>query len=72
MPGMLGDRGHDQERVRQHGQGHPAVPGAPAADLVLVQAAQPLAGLERLLYPPAAPTTRTSPISGRLAGPAPT
>jgi hypothetical protein len=46
---------HHQGRVGQHGQGHPPIPGAPAADLVLVQAAQPLAGLERLLHPPATP-----------------
>src|SRR5215211_7348064 len=55
VAGVLGDRGHHQEGVRQHGQGHPAVPRAPAADLMLVQAAQALAGLERLLYPPAGP-----------------
>src|SRR4029453_10385788 len=34
------------KRVGQRGQGHPAVPGAPAANLVLVQATQPLAGLQ--------------------------
>src|SRR5215218_11173564 len=33
---------------------HP-IPGTPAADLMLVQPAQPLAGLERLLHPPARP-----------------
>jgi hypothetical protein len=32
----------DQEGVGNHGQGHPPEPGAPAADLVLIQAAQPL------------------------------
>jgi hypothetical protein len=36
----------------KHGQGGPAVPGAPAADLMLVQAAQTLAGLEGLFNPP--------------------
>jgi arsenite methyltransferase len=53
-----------QEGIGQHGQGHPPVPGAPAADLVLVQAAQALAGLERLLHPPAGPG---HPASGRPA-----
>ena len=37
----------------QHGQGGPAVPGTPAAHLVLVQATQALAGLEALLHRPA-------------------
>ena len=32
--GVLGDRGHHQERVRQHGQGHSPVPAAPGAHLV--------------------------------------
>jgi len=49
MLGVFGERGHHQERVRQHRQGHPPVPAAPAAHLRVVQAAQPLAGLERLL-----------------------
>jgi hypothetical protein len=40
---------HGQERVRQHGQGHPPVPAAPAADLVLVQADLTFGGLEALL-----------------------
>ena len=43
---------HDQEGVGEHGQGGPAVPGAPAAHLVLVQADQALAGLEALLNLP--------------------
>jgi hypothetical protein len=64
MAGVLGDRGHHQERVGQHGQDHPPVPGAPAADLVLVQAAQPLAGRERLLHPP---TSTPPPGPGRPA-----
>src|SRR5215218_6095013 len=55
VAGVLGDRGHHQEGVRQHGQGYPPIPGAPAPDLMLVQAAQSLAGLERLLDPPAGP-----------------
>jgi hypothetical protein len=45
--------GHDQEGVGEHGQGHPAVPGAPAADLVLIQASKALAGLDGLLDAPA-------------------
>jgi hypothetical protein len=48
--GVLGDRGYHREGVGQHGQGHPRVPGVPTADLVPVQAAQPLAGLEGLLH----------------------
>jgi hypothetical protein len=36
-----------------------AVPGVPAADLVLVQAAQALAGLDRLLYRKRDPAMRT-------------
>jgi hypothetical protein len=46
---------HDQEGVGEHGQGDPAVPGAPAAELVLVQAAQAFAGLEALLHRPPGP-----------------
>ena len=38
-----------------HGQGDPPVPGGPAAQLVLIQAGQALAGLEVLLDPPAKP-----------------
>jgi hypothetical protein len=61
MPGVLGDRGHHQEHI---GQRHPAVPGAPAADLVLVQAAQPLAGLQA----PAPPASGPRPLApGRSA-----
>jgi hypothetical protein len=41
--------GHDQEGVGEHGQGHPPVPGAPAADLVLIQASKALAGRDGLL-----------------------
>lgn len=41
-----------QEGVREHGQGDPAGPGRVAADLVLVQGGQALAGLEELLHPP--------------------
>ena len=37
VAGVLGGRGNYHARVGQHCQGHPAVPGAPAAHLVLVQ-----------------------------------
>lgn len=43
------DDGH--EGVGEHGQGDPAGPGRVAADLVLVQGGQALAGLEELLHP---------------------
>jgi hypothetical protein len=49
VAGLFGHGRDYQEGVGQHGQGGPAIPGTPAADLMLVQAAQPLAGLERLL-----------------------
>jgi hypothetical protein len=64
VAGVLGDRGHHQEHIRQHGQDHPPIPGAPAANLVLVQAAQPLAGLQA--PPPPASDTRP-PEPGRPA-----
>jgi hypothetical protein len=50
--GGFGDREHDEEGQREHGQGGPPIPRAPAADLMLIQATQALAGLERLLNPP--------------------
>jgi hypothetical protein len=50
---------HRQRPVKlhldDHGQGHPAIPGGPAAELILVQAAQALAKLEGLLDPPPLP-----------------
>src|SRR5215217_3179835 len=52
--GAVGQGGDHQEGVSEHGQGGPPIPGAPAADLVLVQADQALAGLEALLNGPAA------------------
>jgi hypothetical protein len=52
---VFGHGRHYQEGVGEYRQGDPAVPGAPAADLVLVQADQALAGLEALLDGPAAP-----------------
>ena len=42
-----------EQRVGEHDQGRVAVPGAPFADLVLVQADLALAGLETLLDTPA-------------------
>ena len=42
----FGGGGHGQEGVGEHGQGGPAVPGAPAPDLVLVEADQAFGGLE--------------------------
>lgn len=50
--GALGGGGDGQERGGEHGQGDPAVPGVPAADLMLVQAGQSLAGLEVVLHRP--------------------
>ena len=52
--GVTFDRGgHGQEGMREHGQGGPAVPGVPAADLVLVESGQAFGGLERFLDAPA-------------------
>src|SRR5215211_7504274 len=67
MSGPLGGGEHRQEGERDHGEGGPAVPGAPAADLMLVQAAQALAGMERFLNGPAPPgdLTRTASGTGR-------
>jgi hypothetical protein len=50
--GVLGGGGGGQERQGEHGQGSPPVPGVPAADLVLVQPCQALAGPEILLRGP--------------------
>jgi hypothetical protein len=55
LAGVLGGGGDGEEGGGEHGQGHPPVPGGPAADLVLVQAGQALAGLEILFHGPAAP-----------------
>src|SRR6266508_3676962 len=52
VAGAFGQGCQHQEGVGEHGKGDPAVPGAPAADLVLVQATQALAGLERLFNAP--------------------
>jgi hypothetical protein len=53
--GAVGHGGDHQEGVGEHGQGGPAIPGAPAADLMSVQATQALAGLKTLLDGPAPP-----------------
>jgi hypothetical protein len=53
VAGLFGHGRHYQEGVGEHRQGGPPVPGAPAADLVLVQADQALAGLDALFDPPA-------------------
>ncbi|MDT5053267.1 MAG: hypothetical protein QOF66_1633, partial [Mycobacterium sp.] len=42
-----------QESVGEHGQGGPAMPGAPASDLVLVDSGQAFGPLERFLDAPA-------------------
>ena len=52
VSGVFGQGCHDQEGVGEHGKGGPAVPGPPAADLVLVQATKALAGLKSLLNLP--------------------
>jgi hypothetical protein len=43
--GGFGDREHDEQRQRERGQGGPPIPGAPAADLMLIQATPAGAGL---------------------------
>ena len=52
---VFGGGGDGEEGGGEHGEGDPPVPGGPAADLVLVQAGQALAGLEVLLDGPAQP-----------------
>ena len=49
----FGGGGHGQEGVGEHGQGGPAVPGGPAADLVLVESGEAFGGLEGFLDAPA-------------------
>jgi len=61
---VLGNGRHHQEGVGHHGQGDPAVPPAPAADLVLVQADQAFGGLEALLDGPAPPGDPNQGASG--------
>ena len=52
VAGLFSQGRHHEEGVGEHSQGGPAIPGAPAADLVLIQAAQPLGGLEGFLNLP--------------------
>jgi len=80
LAGALGQGRDDQEGVGEHRERGPAVPGAPAADLMLVQATKALAGLECLLDSPAAScdpdqhgqrggTGRKAVVEGQLTGP---
>ena len=55
LAGVLEGGGDGEDGSGEHGEGDPPVPGCPAADLVLVQADQALAGLEVLLDGPAQP-----------------
>ena len=48
VAGAFGQGRDHQKGVGEHRKGGPAVPGAPAADLMLVQATKALAGLEAL------------------------
>ena len=64
VAGAAGGGQDHKEGVGEHGQRHPAVPGAPAADLMLVQADQALAGLDALFHRPAPPRTVTRTASG--------
>lgn len=52
---VLGGGDHGQECHREHAQDRPAVPGSPGPDLVLVEPALALGGLERLLDGPPLP-----------------
>ena len=49
----FGCGGHGQEGVGEHGQGGPAVPGAPTADLVLIKSDQTFGCLKGFLDAPA-------------------
>ena len=64
----FGGCGDGEERVGEHGQGGPAVPGGPASDLVLVQSCQGLGGLEGLLDPPPLPGHPNQCLQGDRAG----
>jgi hypothetical protein len=50
--GAFGGSGDGEECQRERGEGDPAVPGGPGADLVLVESGQALSGLEVLLNQP--------------------
>jgi hypothetical protein len=60
----LGHGGDHQEGVGDHGEGDPAVPGAPAADLMLVQADHPLPVWNRSWMVHLMPATLTRVESG--------
>jgi hypothetical protein len=67
VAGVLGDRGYHQERVGQHGQGHPPVPAAPAATWCSSRPHSPLPAWKA--PPPAsgsAPPGPGQPAAGRL------
>jgi hypothetical protein len=51
----FGGGGHGQECVGEHGQGAPAVPGAPAPNLEFIQADESFGGLEGFFDAPALP-----------------
>lgn len=51
----LGQGGRGQEGVGEHGQGAPAVPGAPVSELVLIETDEVLGSLEGLLDTPPLP-----------------
>lgn len=51
--GAFGQGGDHEEGVGEHRQGGPAIPRAPAADLMVVQTSKALASLEGLLDRPA-------------------
>jgi hypothetical protein len=53
--GALGGGGDGEESQGEQGQGGPPLPGVPAADLVLIQPGQALAGLEIFLRGPPDP-----------------
>lgn len=59
---------HREQGVREHGQQRPALPGGPAADLVLVEPGRTFGGLEGFLNGPAASGDATSSRSGTMSG----
>ncbi len=67
VAGVLGDCGYHEERVGQHGQGHPPVPAAPAATWCSSRPHSPLSAWKA--PPPAsgsAPPGPGQPAAGRL------
>jgi hypothetical protein len=65
-PGVLGGGGDGEEGQGEHGQGGPPIPGVPAADLMFIQPASPLASAKQSSIPHLAPATAAS--SGRVTG----